>query len=60
MVAGPQNFLSRVDNRTQIRSGETMRAVMNMDRMHIFDRQTEAAYIYSGSGNDMDERPKAE
>jgi multiple sugar transport system ATP-binding protein len=45
MVAGAQNFLSRVDNRTMIRAGETMHAVMNMDRMHIFDRETEVAYI---------------
>jgi multiple sugar transport system ATP-binding protein len=45
LIAGTFNFLARVDNRTMIRPGDTMRAVMNMERMHIFDRETEVAYI---------------
>jgi len=45
MIAGEQNFLARVDNRTMVRTGEMMRAVMNMERMHIFDRESEIAYI---------------
>ncbi len=45
MMVGPQNFLARVDNRTQVRSGDSMRAVFNMEHMHIFDRNTENAYL---------------
>jgi multiple sugar transport system ATP-binding protein len=45
MLSGEQDFLSRVDNRTMVRAGETMRAVLNMERMHIFDRETEVAYF---------------
>ncbi len=45
MINGPYSFLARVDNRTICRPGETMQAVMNMDHMHIFDRQTEQAYL---------------
>jgi multiple sugar transport system ATP-binding protein len=36
-------FLGRFDPRTKARVGITMRVVLNMDRMHIFDRQTELA-----------------
>lgn len=36
-------FLGRFDPRTKARVGQTIRAVFDMDRMHIFDRQTEKA-----------------
>ncbi len=36
-------FLGRFDPRTRARVGQTMRVVLDMDRMHIFDRQTEMA-----------------
>jgi multiple sugar transport system ATP-binding protein len=36
-------FLGRFDPRTKARVGQTIRAVLDMDRMHIFDRQTEMA-----------------
>jgi len=35
--------LGRFDPRTSARVGNTMRVIFNMDRMHIFDRQTEMA-----------------
>ncbi|MCS6773438.1 MAG: ABC transporter ATP-binding protein [Thermoflexales bacterium] len=44
MVAGgSQSFLARVDPRTRARVGNTMGIAMNMDNMHIFDKQTERA-----------------
>ncbi|MCS7282026.1 MAG: ABC transporter ATP-binding protein [Anaerolineae bacterium] len=36
-------FLGRFDPRTKARVGMPMRVVLDMDRMHIFDRQTEMA-----------------
>jgi multiple sugar transport system ATP-binding protein len=36
-------FLGRFDPRTGARVGNTMQVAFNMDRMHIFDRQTEMA-----------------
>ncbi len=36
-------FLGRFDPRTSARVGRTMRVVLDMDRMHIFDRETEQA-----------------
>ncbi len=36
-------ILGRFDPRTSARVGNTMRVIFNMDRMHIFDRQTEMA-----------------
>lgn len=36
-------FLGRFDPRTKARVGATMRVVLDMDRMHVFDRQTELA-----------------
>ncbi len=36
-------FLGRFDPRTRARVGTTISAALNMDRMHIFDRETEKA-----------------
>ncbi len=36
-------FLGRFDPRTTARVGQTRRVIFNMDRMHIFDRQSELA-----------------
>jgi multiple sugar transport system ATP-binding protein len=36
-------FLGRFDPRTSARVGNTMQVALNMDRMHIFDKQTEMA-----------------
>lgn len=36
-------FLGRFDPRTSARVGQTRRVIFNMDRMHIFDRETESA-----------------
>ncbi|MEA3341223.1 MAG: ABC transporter ATP-binding protein [Chloroflexota bacterium] len=36
-------FLGRFDPRTSARVGNTMQVALNMDRVHIFDKQTQAA-----------------
>jgi len=43
LVAGSSQFLGRFDPRTGARVGNTMQVALNMDRMHIFDKQTELA-----------------
>jgi len=43
LVTEHTQFLGRFDPRTSARVGNTMYAAMNMDRMHIFDKQTEKA-----------------
>jgi multiple sugar transport system ATP-binding protein len=42
VVAGHQ-FLARVDPRVQVRPGQEVPLVFNMDRMHAFDPETESA-----------------
>jgi multiple sugar transport system ATP-binding protein len=43
LVTDNATFLGRFDPRTGARVGSTMPVVFNMDRMHIFDKQTEMA-----------------
>jgi len=43
LVTGDKQFIARVDPRTKAHIGGTLDAVVNMDRMHIFDRDTEIA-----------------
>jgi len=43
LVTEHTQLLGRFDPRTSARVGNTMYAAMNMDRMHIFDKQTEIA-----------------
>jgi multiple sugar transport system ATP-binding protein len=43
LVAQDTQFLGRFDPRTGARVGNTMPVAFNMDRMHIFDKQTEMA-----------------
>jgi len=43
LLAGDKQFIARVDPRTRAHVGGTFDAVVNMDRMHIFDRDTEVA-----------------
>ncbi len=40
LLTGNQEFVARVDPRSQASVGHTMTVVLNMDRMHIFDRHT--------------------
>ena len=43
LLVGDKLFIARVEPRTRARVGNAFDAVVNMDRMHIFDRDTEAA-----------------
>lgn len=43
LLTGDKQFVARVDPRTKARVGGTFDAVVNMDRMHIFDRETTIA-----------------
>jgi multiple sugar transport system ATP-binding protein len=43
LLTGDKQFIARVDPRTKAHVGGSFDAVINMDRMHIFDRDTELA-----------------
>jgi len=43
LVAGNKSFIARVDPRTSARVGQEMQVLLNMDNMHVFDRDTEKA-----------------
>ncbi|NJO05910.1 MAG: TOBE domain-containing protein [Chloroflexaceae bacterium] len=40
---GGKEFIGRFDPRTNARTGDTLPIVLDMDKMHIFDRDTEQA-----------------
>jgi multiple sugar transport system ATP-binding protein len=43
LKSGKHDFVARVDPRTKAGIGQDMQVVINMDNMHIFDRETEQA-----------------
>ncbi len=43
LTTGGKNYLARVDPRTQGKVGKTINVALNMDAIHIFDKQTEKA-----------------
>jgi multiple sugar transport system ATP-binding protein len=43
LLTGEKEFTARVDPRSKARVGNDIEAVLDMSRMHIFDRQTEMA-----------------
>jgi len=43
LLTGNKSFIARVDPRSKARVGDEIPIVLNMDHMHIFDRQTEIA-----------------
>jgi multiple sugar transport system ATP-binding protein len=43
LLTGKKEFVARVDPRSSAHTGHTMTVVMNMDRMHVFDRHTKVA-----------------
>ena len=43
LISGEKNFIARVDPRTAARVGQQVEVLVNMDNMHIFDRDTELA-----------------
>ena len=45
LMIGQKTFVARVDPRTEAEPGHNLDVVMNMDHMHVFDRQTELAIL---------------
>ncbi len=43
--SGGKEFIGRLDPRTSARTGQPLEIVLNMDKMHIFDRETEKALV---------------
>jgi len=43
LLAGKNSFMAIVDPRSQGRPGKTMDVVVNLDHLHVFDKQTELA-----------------
>src|SRR5690606_18059471 len=43
---GGKSFIARTDPRTQARVGSTLDVVVNLDTMHIFDRDTEISLAF--------------
>ena len=41
LKSGEHNFIARVDPRTQANMGDTVKVALNMDNMHVFDKETE-------------------
>jgi len=43
LVSGKNTFVGRVDPRSQLRVGHSTKIVFNMDKLHVFDAETEKA-----------------
>ncbi len=43
LVSGPNSFVSRVDPRTDFKTGDQTQVAFNMDNIHIFDPESELA-----------------
>ncbi|MCA9889526.1 MAG: TOBE domain-containing protein, partial [Anaerolineae bacterium] len=50
---GGKNFIARTDPRTQSTVGSRMGVVMNLDNMHVFDRDTELSLAYDYKNENM-------
>lgn len=48
---GGKNFIARTDPRTNAQVGGRLNTVMNLDNMHIFDRDTEISLAYEHKKN---------
>jgi multiple sugar transport system ATP-binding protein len=45
ILVGQHSFISRVDARTEVTPGQAFDAAFNMDKMHVFDPETQASLI---------------
>jgi multiple sugar transport system ATP-binding protein len=45
LLAGKKTFVGRLDSRTQVKPGESMEVTWDMNKMHIFDKQTQVALV---------------
>jgi multiple sugar transport system ATP-binding protein len=48
LVAGEQNFIARVDPRSDFRDGDKVQMAFNTNKVHIFDRTTEKSLATPG------------
>ncbi len=46
LLSGKNRFLARVDPRVQVRPGDVIEVVMDMENMHLFDAVTEIALLH--------------
>ncbi len=59
MLAGETKLLARVDPRTGLKAGDEIDVVMDLERMHVFDPESEEV-LKSGAGRDIPtEKPSA-
>ncbi|HEX2034159.1 MAG TPA: TOBE domain-containing protein, partial [Chloroflexota bacterium] len=45
LLSGEHTLIARVDPRTHVDAGDEMEVVLDMGKLHIFDRQTQEAYV---------------
>ncbi len=45
LLSGGTSYVAIVDPRSQARPGKTIQVMMNLDHMHVFDKQTEQAIV---------------
>ncbi len=45
LLAGTQQFIGRMDSRPQVRPGDKLDVAVNIEHMHIFDKQTQMAVV---------------
>jgi multiple sugar transport system ATP-binding protein len=45
LLAGTKQFIGRMDSRTQVRPGDKLDVAVNIEHMHIFDKQTQMAVV---------------
>jgi len=43
LTAGTHQLIAMIDSKTKARSGDTIEVILDMDKSHLFDKQTEAA-----------------
>ncbi|MEW6233281.1 MAG: sn-glycerol-3-phosphate ABC transporter ATP-binding protein UgpC [Chloroflexota bacterium] len=45
LLTGAKSFVGRLDSRTQVRPGQQIDVVLDLEHMHIFDRETQEALV---------------
>jgi multiple sugar transport system ATP-binding protein len=45
LLTGTKSFSARMDSRTQVRPGQDMEVVWDMEHMHVFDRETQVSVV---------------
>ena len=46
LLTGKQSYVARVDPRSQAKAGGKLDVEINLDRLHIFDKETEQAIAH--------------